>query len=103
MADRLQRDERNIPTFALEATMSRRNHLTLLSAGIAIVTAACHPSTPTTSVSALSYQLRSSGQRSISSAATASVCAPSAQPASREATGPAEISPNDPLRLFDIP
>lgn len=83
--------------------MSRRNQLALLGAGLATALAACHPSTPTTSVSGLSYQFQSTGQRSTATAATAAACAPAAQPASRAATTPAEISPNDPLRLFDIP
>lgn len=80
--------------------MSRRNQLTLLGTGLATALAACHPSTPTTSVSGLSYQVASMGQRGT---ATAAACATSAQPASRKATTPAEISPNDPLRLFDMP
>lgn len=82
--------------------MSRRNQLALLAAGLATALAACHTSTPTTSVSTLSYQVRSAGQRS-TEVATTPACATSAQPASRTATAPAEISPNDPLRLFDIP
>lgn len=80
--------------------MSRHNQLTLLGAGLTAALAACHPSTPTTSVSGLSYQVPSTGQHS---AAPAAACATSAQPASRKAAAPAELSPNDPLRLFDIP
>jgi hypothetical protein len=79
--------------------MSRRNTTVLFSAGLAIALAACHTNTPTTSVSALSYQLQSTGQRTpIADQAGA----PSAQPASREAV-PAQTSPDDPLRLLDMP
>ena len=80
--------------------MSRRNSTVLFSAGLAMALAACHPNTPTTSVSALSYQLQSTGQRATPIADPAG--APSAQPASREAV-PAQTSPNDPLRLLDMP
>jgi len=82
--------------------MSRRNQLTLLAAALVTALAACHPSTPTTSVSALSYGFQSAGQHSTETVASVPACATSAQPASRTPT-PAEISPNDPLRLFDIP
>ena len=79
--------------------MFRRNHLVFLSAGLAAALAACHPSTPTTSVSALSYQVQSAGAHSASVAADPAR-ASSAQPPSRE---PVAISPNDPMRLFDMP
>lgn len=82
--------------------MSRRNQLTLLGAGLATALAACHTSTPTTSVSALSYQVRSADQRSAASTVTATTCSAPAQP-SRKTVVPAETSPNDPLRLFDLP
>ena len=79
--------------------MSRRNTTVLFSAGLAIALAACHTNTPTTSVSALSYQLQSTGQRA---GAPIADQAPSTQPASREAV-PAQTSPDDPLRLLDMP
>jgi len=78
--------------------MSRYTHSLLLGAGLATALAACHPSTPTTSVSALSYQLQSSGQRTT---AGDPARAP-AQPAARDAA-PAQTDPNDPMRLFDMP
>jgi hypothetical protein len=79
--------------------MSRRNTTVLFSAGLAIALAACHTNTPTTSVSALSYQVQSTGQHV---GAVDPARQPSAQPPSREAA-PAQTSPNDPLRLFDMP
>ena len=78
--------------------MFRRNSTVLFSAGLAIALAACHPNTPTTSVSALSYQVQSTGQH----VAVDPARQPSAQPPSREAA-PAQTSPNDPLRLLDMP
>src|SRR5690349_8424956 len=81
-------------------TMTRRNRTILFSAGLAIALAACHPNTPTTSVSALSYQVQSNGQRASAPIATDTAGAPA--PASRDAA-PAQISPNDPLRLLDMP
>jgi hypothetical protein len=83
--------------------MSRRNQLTVLSAGLAIALAACRPSTPITSVSALSYQVQSAGQRGTATSSATSLCAPSAQPEWRAVSAPAEISPNDPRRLLDMP
>jgi hypothetical protein len=79
-------------------TMSRYTHSLLPGAGLATVLAACHPSTPTTSVSTLSYQVQSSGQRT--TAAGDPARAP--QPAARDAA-PAQTDPNDPMRLFDMP
>jgi hypothetical protein len=78
--------------------MSRYTHSLLLGAGLAAALAACHASTPTTSVSSLSYQLQSSGQHT---AAADPTRAP-AQPAAPDAA-PAQIGPDDPLRLFDMP
>ena len=79
--------------------MSRRNLTILFSAGLAVALAACHPSTPTTSVSALSYQVQSTAQHVGAADPTRQ---PSAQPTAREAA-PAQTSPNDPLRLLDMP
>lgn len=79
--------------------MFRRNSTILFAAGLATALAACHPNTPTTSVSTLSYQVQSTGQRV---GAVDPARQPSAQPASREAV-PAQTSPNDPLRLLDMP
>src|SRR5262245_52807459 len=53
MANHLQHDKTR--QHAMEVTMPRRNPLTPLAAALTTALAACHPSAPTTSVSALSY------------------------------------------------
>jgi len=78
--------------------MSRFTKSLLLGAGFAAALAACHPQTPTTSVSTLSYQVQSSGQRTTAGDPARA----QAQPAARDAA-PAQTDPNDPMRLFDMP
>ena len=78
--------------------MSRFTKSVLLATGFATALAACHPQTPTTSVSTLSYQTQSSRQRTT---AGDPARAP-AQPAARNAAT-AVTDPNDPMRLFDMP
>lgn len=79
--------------------MSRHTLSLVLGAGFAAALAACHPSTPTTSVSTLSYQVQSSGQRTTAAADPARGPARPAAPAA----APAQRDPDDPLRLFDMP
>lgn len=79
--------------------MSRITHSIFLGAGLAAALAACHPSTPTTSVSTLSYQVQSSGQHTTAAADPARAPSRPAAPAA----APAQRDPDDPLRLFDMP
>jgi hypothetical protein len=86
--------------------MFRRTQLILLGAGLATALAACHPSTPTTSVSTLSYQGQSSHSPTVP-ACGPSPCTPSSQVAPRQAgypdAYPEKGTPDDPLRELDIP